>query len=95
MFSSFSYLLKIDCILPILIIYLNPIYQIRWEFYDYHGGAPEGWVDRIEVEKKKKEAAARAAKEREKNDAAAAKMMERLVAGDNDDSDAENPFDDL
>ena len=70
---------------------------MRWEFYDYHGGAPDGWVDRIEVEKKKKEAIARAQREREKNDAAAAKMMERLTAGDQDDSGEEedNAFDDL
>jgi hypothetical protein len=73
----------------------KPQMEIRWEFYDYHGGAPPGWVDRMEVEKKKKENAIKAAREREKNDAIAAKMMDRLTAGDDDDSDEGGGFDDF
>lgn len=71
----------------------KPKLDPRWEFYDYHGGAPEGWVDRIEVEKQKKKRAAQAAKEREAQDRAAEKMMERLTGGDSDSSDG--GFDDL
>ena len=72
----------------------KPQVDLRWEFYDYHGGAPEGWVDQIEVEKGKKEKAKRAAREREANDAAAAKMMERLTKGE-DESDSSDGFGDL
>jgi hypothetical protein len=73
----------------------KPSVDLRWEFYDYHGGAPPGWVDKIEVEKKKKELALKAAREREKSEALAAKVMDRLTAGDDDDSDEGGAFDDL
>jgi hypothetical protein len=73
----------------------KPQVEPRWEFYDYHGGAPEGWVDKIEVEKIKKEKAKRAAREREANDAAAAKMMDRLTKGDDDSDSSGGGFDDL
>jgi len=74
----------------------KPQVDPRWEFYDYHGGAPEGWVDKIEVAAEKKRLALKAAKERERQDAIAAKMMARLTAGeaDSDESD-DGAFDDL
>ena len=31
-----------------------PIFPIKWEFYNYHGGHPRGWVDMMEVRRKKK-----------------------------------------
>ena len=64
----------------------RPQVDVRWEYYDYHAGAPPGWVDPIEEEKKRKARAEREAKERKKAEEDAEKVLARL-GGDSDDSD--------
>jgi|MDTB01.3.fsa_nt_gb hypothetical protein len=64
----------------------RPQVDPRWEFYDYHAGAPPGWVDPIEEEKKRKARLEREAKERKKAEEDAEKVLARL-GGDSDDSD--------
>ena len=70
----------------------RPQVDCRWEFYDYHAGAPPGWVDPIEEEKKRKARAERESKERKKAEEDAEKVLARL-GGDSDDSDdGADPF---
>lgn len=44
---------------------IYPLVGIKWEFYNYSGGAPPGWVDVMEIQRKKKEADLEKEKERE------------------------------
>jgi len=72
----------------------RPQVDPRWEFYEYHAGAPPGWIDPIEEAKKLKARAEREAKERKKAEEDAEKVLARL-GGESDDSDNEggdDPF---
>lgn len=69
----------------------RPLVDPRWEFYEYHAGAPKGWVDRLEAEKEKKIALKEAEKERARQVAEAEKVLAKF--GQERDSDSEDEFD--
>lgn len=74
----------------------RPQVDPRWEFYEYHGGPPPGWVDPIEEEKQRKIRAEKEKKDREKADAEAEKVLARLHGdGEEDDEDDDDPFSDM
>lgn len=73
----------------------RPQVDPRWEFYEYHGGPPPGWVDPIEEEKQRKIRAEKEKKEREKADAEAEKVLARLHGGEDEDEDDDDPFEEL
>jgi hypothetical protein len=74
----------------------RPKVDARWEFYDYHGGAPPGWVDKIEVEKQKREEAKKVEAQRKKMLEEAEAMLEKFDNGGEEaeegESDGEDPF---
>jgi hypothetical protein len=49
-----------------------PLVGIKWDFYNYAGGAPPGWVDVMEVQRRKREVELEKERERE----AAMKMLD-------------------
>ena len=52
----------------------RPQVDPRWEFYEYHGGPPPGWVDPIEEEKQRK---IQEAVEKKKQELIARKLAEK------------------